>query len=69
MANSSIVTSATTTRPVPEGYVRLISADNYEFLVEEECAAISKVIKRMLEGALLTREVFFNHASLLNPPG
>ena len=36
--------------PVPEGFVRLISGDGFEFLVEEEYAKLSKVIKKMLEG-------------------
>ena len=49
MANSS-ATADSSARPVPEGFVRLVSADNYEFLVEEESVSVSKVIKKLLEG-------------------
>lgn len=33
---------------VPEGYVKLVSGDGFEFLVEEEYACVSNVIKTML---------------------
>eukprot|EP00171_Calliarthron_tuberculosum_P019270 IDg19270t1 len=35
--------------PVPEGYLRLISSDGYEFLVEQKYAEISPVIKMMMK--------------------
>lgn len=36
--------------PVPAGFVRLVSKDGFEFLVEEEYALASNVIKMMLNG-------------------
>lgn len=36
--------------PVPEGYVRLVSSDGYEFLVEQKYAELSTVIKMMMKG-------------------
>jgi Skp1 family, tetramerisation domain len=35
---------------VPTGYVKLISGDNYEFLVEVQYACASSVLRTMLEG-------------------
>ena len=49
-------------KPVPDGYVRLISGDGYEFLVEIKHAIVSKVIKKMLESDFRearTREIRF----------
>eukprot|EP00172_Hildenbrandia_rubra_P001215 Plantae.Rhodophyta-Hildenbrandia_rubra.ctg17669.p1 GENE.Plantae.Rhodophyta-Hildenbrandia_rubra.ctg17669~~Plantae.Rhodophyta-Hildenbrandia_rubra.ctg17669.p1 ORF type:complete len:154 (+),score=29.97 Plantae.Rhodophyta-Hildenbrandia_rubra.ctg17669:397-858(+) len=34
---------------VPENYVKLISSDGFEFIIDEECAKYSKVIRTNLE--------------------
>lgn len=36
--------------PVPDGFIRLVSKDGFEFLVKEEYALVSNVIKMMLNG-------------------
>jgi len=44
--------SSVVPRPVPVGFLRLISGDGFEFIVEEKYATVSGVIKKMLEGVL-----------------
>jgi hypothetical protein len=36
---------------VPHGYVKLISGDGFEFLVEERYACASSVLRTMLRGS------------------
>jgi hypothetical protein len=46
---------------VPDGYVMLVSADNYEFLLEERFARASSVFRTMLEG------MYTSQCCLTNP--
>ncbi len=48
--------------PVPEGFIRLVSSDGFEFLVLEEYAVRSKVIKMMLNGASVILLSFLSRA-------
>jgi hypothetical protein len=59
MASATIATQMSTPS-VPDGYVMLVSADNYAFLLEERFARASSVMHTMLEGSYTSQFCFTN---------